>query len=730
MRLFEIIKNLKLGAKLNILAFVIFSFLLLGMVLATNDSMNSFVLQAGHQSVIQDAQTIQTRFGEIEQETLNNVVALSNLPGLLAALDNRNIQSIQAEILIAAARLDFDDVDIVDAKSRHLFNLSGTVPADEDRLIKLALLGFDATGLIVEREEEGVNISIAAAVPIHDNSGATIGAIFGSRIITNEMLSRVNIYSGHSLDLALIVDGHIIASDFDSSEGLEYFSTHLLNTNSIEQALNGQTVITDELISDPGGSPHALGHTPLTVGADTRGVIGLAVNMGGLTGIKGQLISNQRAVFAFFAVIGNIILAFFAAYAISNPIRRLQLSAEQLANGDYTQRVFKGAKDELWHLTNAFNNMAAQIQELITSLEQRVAQRTSELEQRNTELELVTEQSKKRANELQTVAEIGQYLSTEKEMELLLPLITQTVSERFGFYHAGIFLMNETRKYAVLRAANSPGGQKMLARQHKLEVGQVGIVGYVTSTGVPRIALDTGSDAVYFNNPDLPETHSEMALPLIARGTVIGALDVQSTVPNAFTDEDVSTLGLLADQIAIAIDNVRLLEETRNALEESRAVFREYVADSWQKKSTSGILGYHQTLAGGQVITADDIKEIDIPAGTENGVLTVPIKLRDQVIGNLNIRPNTEGRSWSTDEINIVQAVTERLGLALDNARLFEETSSRASRERLVSDITTKIRSTTNPQEMVKTAVEELKRALGVTRIEIVPQKTATPSDK
>jgi len=111
-------------------------------------------------------------------------------------------------------------------------------------------------------------------------------------------------------------------------------------------------------------------------------------------------------------------------------------------------------------------------------------------------------------------------------------------------------------------------------------------------------------------------------------------------------------------------------------------------------------------------------------------MLTVPIKLRDQTIGTLNIRPNTEGRAWSTDEVNIVQAITERLGLALDNARLFEETTRRAEREHLVSDITTKIRSTTDPEEMVKTAVEELKRALGVTRVEIVPQKITPPSDK
>jgi GAF domain-containing protein/HAMP domain-containing protein len=728
MRLFEFIKNLRLSIKLNILAFLIFSLLLLGMILSTNNTMDSFILQAGHQNILQNAQTVQIRFDEIAQETLNNAISLANIPGLQEVVSTINIRPIQSELLITAARLDFDDMDLLDAKGRHLLGKAVTDSSDEDRLTKLALLGFNVTGLVVD--EDGTGISIAAVVPIHDDSGAVVGAILGSRIIDDEMIARVNAFSEHNLNLALIINGQIISSDFEEGQELESFSPRLLDSKSTGQALNGQTVYEEELITNQAGDPYALGHTPLTVGGDTRAVLGLAVNMGELADYKGQLISNQRSVFAFFAIIGNILVAWFAFFAISQPIRRLQEAADKMANGDYTQRVVKIAKDELWYLTNSFNSMAAQIQELVTGLEQRVEQRTSELENRSTELEKTTKQSEKRSNELQTIAEVAQYLSTEKELEFLLPLITQTVSERFGYYHVGIFLLNDNRKYAMLRAANSPGGKRMLERQHKLEVGQTGIVGYVTATGNPRVALDTGSDAVFFNNPDLSETHSEMALPLIARGTIIGALDVQSTMQNAFTDADVSILGLLADQIAIAIDNVRLLEDTKNALEESRSVFREYLADAWQKKSTSEIMGYHQTVAGGQLITSRDPKGIATSPDAEKDLLTVPIKLRDQVIGTLNIRPNADGKIWTTDEVNIVQAITERLGLALDNARLFEETTRRAEREHIVSDITTKIRSTNDPQEMVKTAIEELKRALGVTRVEIVPKKVAPPPDK
>ncbi len=425
------------------------------------------------------------------------------------------------------------------------------------------------------------------------------------------------------------------------------------------------------------------------------------------------------------------LIALIASNFFTNPIIQLTHVAENISAGDLTQKADIRRNDEIGVLARTFNTMTDQIQELIGNLESRVEQRTADLELRTLDLEQATAQSDKRANQLETIAEISRYISIEKNQEKLLLLITQIVSERFGFYHVGIFLLDEKGKFALLRAANSLGGQIMLRRQHKLEVGQTGIVGNVTSTGKPRIALDTGADAVYFNNPDLPETRSEMALPLSARGTIIGALDVQSTTSNAFGDEDISIISLLADQVSIAIDNVRLLAEAQNALAESQSVFSEYLADAWQKKSESAVTGYYQSLSGGKLITAQNqLNEIESPAEHKNSALVIPILVRDQIIGTLNILPNNESRTWSTDEVNIAQAVTERLGLALENARLFEETSTRASRERLVSDITTRIRGTNDPQEMIKTAVEELQRALGATRVEIVPQKISQSTDK
>jgi GAF domain-containing protein/HAMP domain-containing protein len=438
------------------------------------------------------------------------------------------------------------------------------------------------------------------------------------------------------------------------------------------------------------------------------------------------LIQNQTRITVITSIILMAIaalLALLAANFFTKPLTELTQIAQSISAGDFNKKATIRTRDEIGLLADSINVMSEEIQQSIEKLESRVERRTADLS-------LATQQSEKRARNLQTIAEISRTISTEKDQEKLLSLITKIVSDEFGFYHVGIFLLDENRIYAVLRAANSAGGQEMLSRKHSLKVGQTGIVGYVTSTGKPRIALDTGADAVFFNNPSLPETHSEMALPLVTRGTVIGALDVQSKVPNAFTDADISVLSLLADQISIAIDNSRLLEAAQASIEETRAVFSEYLAEAWQKKTESGVVGYRQTTSGGQVLTNANMSTLESSNNGHGKPLEIPIRIRDQTIGVLNIRANSDDQDWSNDDMNVIEAVAERLGLALDNARLFEETSTRATRERLVADITTKIRGTNDPQEMIKTALEELKQVLGASKVEILPKKINLSTDK
>jgi GAF domain-containing protein len=272
----------------------------------------------------------------------------------------------------------------------------------------------------------------------------------------------------------------------------------------------------------------------------------------------------------------------------------------------------------------------------------------------------------------------------------------------------------------------------MLDRKHRLRVGEEGIVGYATATGKPRIALDVGKDAVYFNSPELPDTHSEIALPLISKNIIVGALDVQSTEVAAFGDEDVRMLSLLADQVSLAIENARLFDDARKALAESEMVSRSSVREAWARlPEEQKLLGYQYNISGASPLrkpikVAEAASAKEKASGTESGPAVVPIALRGEVIGSLIVQSGS-GDQWTADQLDLIRAVAERVALSAENARLFEETTARAERERLVSEITGRIRSQNDPQAMIRTAIEELRGALGASRVEVIPQTTKSP---
>ncbi|GAP11087.1 signal transduction histidine kinase, nitrate/nitrite-specific [Bellilinea caldifistulae] len=424
------------------------------------------------------------------------------------------------------------------------------------------------------------------------------------------------------------------------------------------------------------------------------------------------------------------LIASVVSGSFSRPIVRLQQTAELISSGELDAQAQVETGDEIGKLAQAFNFMTNQLKNLINTLEDRVRERTRELAQQNEALLYRTRQ-------LQTVSDVARGIVSTQKLESLLNQLTILISERFGFYHVGVFLLDEQKEYAVLRAANSEGGKRMLARQHRLKVGQVGIVGYVTGSGEARIATDVGKDAVFFNNPDLPQTRSEMALPLKANNEVIGALDVQSTIPNAFTQEDVELFSILADQIAIAILNNRLYTETLQALEESQRVHRLYLRQEWSKEAGERpVIGYRATPHG--LIALEEMREQEIsdvllsgdvivrPAKeSQPAALSVPVRLRGETVGVIHIEDDQiADRVWSEEEIRSIQAVADQVGLALENARLLEKTIRRAERERRVLEITSKIRSTNDPNTMIEIAIQELKRTLNASHAQVIWKDT------
>jgi GAF domain-containing protein/HAMP domain-containing protein len=427
-------------------------------------------------------------------------------------------------------------------------------------------------------------------------------------------------------------------------------------------------------------------------------------------------------------MVASIFAVTYLSGTITAPLGKLAIIAQDIANGNLSARANIETKDEVGTLARVFNDMTGQLQELVIGLEARVGERTIELEKER-------QRSDTRAKQFEAITKVARAISTTRNLQELLPQISRVISEQFGFYHVGIFLNDFTNQVATLSAANSEGGQKMLARGHQLKVGEQGIVGFVTGTGQPRIALDVGDDIVFFNNPDLPNTRSEMALPLMIADKIIGALDVQSTESNAFSNEDIGVLSTLADQVSVAIQNARLFDQTSKALAGSEAISRQYLRESWGRLSSEHKLtGFRYTASGASPLERDlatnNAKaQSAAKISDERPHVKIPIQLRGETIGTLKVNAPETGKLTDI-QLDLMKAVAERVALSVENARLFEETAKRAERERRVSDITTKIRSANDPQQMIDTAIEELRQALGATFVEVVPQRLSDKTDK
>lgn len=469
-----------------------------------------------------------------------------------------------------------------------------------------------------------------------------------------------------------------------------------------------ETIIEPDFYTDEFGT-FLSAYAPIyTSSGERAGVLGVDIDANRVVEKERRFLNLSLAIFlASLPVIG--LLGYLLGRLVTDPLARLTSTAQKIAMGDLDQNATVPASSrEAAHLAVSFNTMTQKFKSLVNTLETQVAERTENLE--------------KRTARLQAVASVARRIAAIQDLDTLLPDITKLVSEQFGFYHAGIFLLDENREFAVLRATNSEGGQRMLARQHKLRLDNNSIVGFATSRGEPRIALDVGLDSVFFDNPDLPETRSEMALPLRIGNRVIGALDVQSTQPNAFSEDDITTLAILADQVAIAIENARLFSEARQALSESEETFARYLRQEWigfakQARSTSYVFDGKRTIPIDR--KSRPALERSLP---QTGRLTldrdaeqliVPIRLRGQIIGYIDVKSKSKNRKWTQDDLTLLEAAAERAALALENARLVDSAQRRASREQTISEITSKIGAVSDLETIMQAAVEELGRRIG-----------------
>jgi GAF domain-containing protein len=337
-----------------------------------------------------------------------------------------------------------------------------------------------------------------------------------------------------------------------------------------------------------------------------------------------------------------------------------------------------------------------------SGLEERVEERTQELNQRSSQLE--------------AAAQIARAAAEVHDLKELLDSVVHQITARFGFYHAGIFLTDSATQNVVLASASSEGGQRMLARGHKLEIGRQGIVGFAAYQKRSRVAQDVGADEAFFNNPDLPDTHSEVALPLIVQNRLIGVLDIQSQEENAFSLDDVYALQTMADQIAMAIENTRLIERSRTAIQDLEAISASGTTIAWKNQLGNQARGYTYTILGVDPIA--DKKGASRSSGNEK-TIRVSLNLRGKEIGTISLQRKENDSTWTTTDKEMLERIATQIVLALENARLLEESQRNAAREQTVSEFSSHFSHSLDVDTLLQNAVREIHRLPQVSEVSV-----------
>jgi GAF domain-containing protein/HAMP domain-containing protein len=451
-----------------------------------------------------------------------------------------------------------------------------------------------------------------------------------------------------------------------------------------------RTIIEPDFYTDEFGT-FLSGYTPIfTSDGQRAGVLGIDISANTILAQEREYLI-RIIVIDFVALVLIFLVGIISANYLAKPIVHLRDAAEKISNGEMTYRItnIPGTR-ELAELAIDFNAMTENLSSLINDLERRVAERTEDFA--------------KRTDQLRAASYIARQTAEVQDLSLLLNIVVKLVTDQFGFYHTGIFLTSEAGDELTLQAASSEGGQRMIQKGHALRVGMQGIVGHVAAQKISRIALDVGSDAIFFNNPDLPLTRSEIALPLLVRGRILGVLDIQSDKPGAFTMEDIDVLETLSDQVAVAIDNARLLDESQAAFLQLEALTAVRTREAWGQKlaERERVLTYTPLgLRAGK------------PSDNGGNTLTIPITLRGQKIGNISIARKNNA-DWSKSDEDMVADVAAQAGLAIDNIRLLEEATQKAQQEQVVGEMAFRFNQALDIDSLLQTATRELGQLPGI----------------
>ncbi len=546
---------------------------------------------------------------------------------------------------------------------------------------------------------------------IHNDQSAVIGYLIGT-LDETRILQYLNVGDGINSYLVttgqtpIVINGQGVVKGFVQADSV-----------AVKRAFTGQTATTTYL-------------TSARQNVEMLGFYGSIANPSAPSQILFALVSELRTstivnpaleylggARLFVGAVGLAVVVFLlimlANQMIVPPITNLTVAMRAAMDGDYTYQVeARDRHDEIGQLSAAFVDMRTHVRGLLDDLESRIASR---------------------ARDISATQEVGRFAASQRNLQTLMEQVVELIVEKFSdIYHAQIFLIDADHEYALLRASTGEPGKIMLARGHRLGVGSVSVIGQVTGQGEVVVARDTGTSQIHQRNELLPLTRAELAIPLKVGDVTIGALDVQSRIRDSFGKDEIAILQTMADQVAVAIENARLYQESVRRLEEIERINRTSTLETWQEylhsqrerqlSSESGIRsGYDLTS-----IRKQAIEQNRIVVGTVTANLTIPIavpvRLRGQTLGA--VEWEIPAADLNDNKLQLAQELANRLAVSLDNARLFQESQRAAERERVVNNIAARLTPQTEISDILQTAVREVGQALRAPQVSIRLHRT------
>lgn len=728
---------MKITRKLLIPTFIFFAVVLLGLIVLGTLDADRYIEQQEDKTLQGLARIFNNRLASLENFSIALATEVAANPEVQQAFAQGNREKLIALTLPAYEALDAR-FDI----PQHQFHLPPATSflrvhqldrfGDDLSPFRFTVLQANSTQQPVSGLEVGrAGAGIRGVVPVF-YQGEHIGSVEFGLNVDQTLLQQLKQGIGSDWQILLKRDLLDIAT----------FETGQTQTGPTPDLVLQATTLDNPLYADAAVYTQSLNGQPL-ISRISAGDRDYAMITAPIYDFSGQIVGVVEAItdrtevlagqarsrnIAILVSMGALLLGGMGLVAITGrvlrPIGQITGAATAIAEGDLNRQVpVINSNDELGVLSSAFNQMTDQLRELVGQLEHRVAERSRRLE---------------------IVALLGERISGILQLDALLNEAVNQIKDNFGYYHAHIYRLDTETDSLVVVAGTGSAGAEMLARGHHISLNAPTSLVARAARSQQVVRVDNVQQALdWLPNPLLPNTRSEMAVPILLENRVVGVLDVQSDAIAGLDEGDAALLRSVANQVAVAINNVELFARVEGALAEARATQAQYLERAWSRDqvtrnsvgrvqfsmgesttlSEEAIEQARQVAKSSQTLTivpkpvaAPDEELAADPAPAAETTLVVPLKLRDAMLGNLQLHGLEAGKALTEGQLALINAVADQVVQAAENLRLLNETQERARREQLIGQISDRLRRAPDFESLMKIGVEEIASALGPSR--------------